>query len=269
MEKLPLDLVTAKTTYTNYPTDNSELFGYKFEIGSPIHLFNGGGNYITPFISYNFLQEKTNGDTYKVNGFDFGFRFENYSTCSAYQCDCKKGRRLSANMYDQGRSFIGYSSMGDYGFGGTKSEPGDYETDISGGSFNFEYGYYVTKGIALGAGLDWRGIAEKDDYGKTTNSALSFRPMITLNAPTKDCLENLFLQVGYGFGYDKTKTGSSETKYNTSDLHINLGFNHYFGKYLAFTPKLGAQWETFKNTDTDQKSKQSGFEFGLGCSLHF
>jgi Outer membrane protein beta-barrel domain/TonB-dependent Receptor Plug Domain len=260
---------SSKTKYTNFPTDESDLFGYKLEIGSPIHLFNGGGNYITPFISYNFLQQKDDGAKYKVNGFDFGFRFENYSPCSAYQCDCKRDRRLSKNMYEQGRSLIGYTSTGDYGFGSTKSEPGNNETDISGGSFNLEYGYYITRDIALGAGLSWSGSTEKDDFGKTTSSALSLMPMITLNAPTKDCFENFFLQAGYGFGFDKTKIGSTEYKYNTSNLCINLGFNHFFGKYLAFTPKIGHEWETFKNTDTNAKNKQSGFEFGFGCSLHF
>jgi Outer membrane protein beta-barrel domain len=260
---------SSKSTYTSFPTDKSDLFGYKLEIGSPIHLFNGGGNYITPFVSYNFLQQKDDGAKYKVNGFDFGFRFENYSPCSAYQCDCKKGRRLSANMYDQGRSFIGYTSMGDFGFGNTKSEPGNNETDVSGGSFNLEYGYYISRDIALGAGLSWDGSSEKDDFGKTTNSALSFMPMITLNAPTKDCFENFFLQGGYGFGFDKTKIGSTEYKYNTTNLCINIGFNHFLGKYLAFTPKIGYESETFKNTDTNAKNRQSGFEFGFGGSLRF
>jgi hypothetical protein len=172
-------------------------------------------------------------------------------------------------MYDQGRSFIGYTSMGDYGFGNTKSEPGNSESDISGGSFNLEYGHYIARDIALGAGLSWNGSSEKDNYSKTTSSSLSFMPMITLNAPTKNCFENFYLQAGYAFGFDKDKTGSTEYKYNTTNLCINLGFNHFFGKHIAFTPKIGYESETFKDTNTNAKNKQSGIEFGIGGSLHW
>jgi len=93
--------------------------------------------------------------------------------------------------------------------------------------------------------------------------------MFTLNEQGKDCFENLYLQAGYGFGFDKDKIGSTEYKYNTTNLSINLGFNHFFGKHIAFTPKIGYESETFKNTDTDVKNKQSGIGFGLGCSLHW
>jgi hypothetical protein len=47
-----------KTSSTSFQTSKDDLFGYKLEIGSPIHLYNDGGNYITPFINYNFLQRK-------------------------------------------------------------------------------------------------------------------------------------------------------------------------------------------------------------------
>ena len=258
-----------KTTYTNFPSNKNDLFGYRFEVGSPIHLYNDGGNYITPFIRYNHLQQKEDGVKSSLNQFSFGFQFENYSSCSGYQCDCSHGRSFSSNMYEQGKNFIGYTSKGEYGFGKSEPDPGDPKIDISGGSFNLEYGYYITRDIALGAGLKWDGSTEGDGTDKTTNSSLSFMPMITLNAPTKDCFENFFLQGGYGFGFDKTKFGSSEVKYNTTNLCINLGFNHFFGRHIAVTPKLGYESETFKNTDTDVKTKQSGFEFGFGCSLHW
>jgi hypothetical protein len=261
----------SKSSYTSGPTNKEDLFGYRFEIGSPIHLYKDGGNYFTPFIRYNHLQQKDEGVKFIDNKFSFGFQYQNYSPCSGYQCDSHKDRRLSKNMYEQGRSFIGYSSMADYGFGKSKFESGNLsqETDISGGSFNLEYGYYVTRDIALGAGLSWNGSTDDDGNNKTTDSELSFMPMITLNAPTKNCFENFYLQAGYGFGFEKTKQGSNEDKYNTSNLCINIGFNHFFGKHIAFTPKIGYEWETFKNTDTNIKNKQSGIEFGLGCSLHW
>jgi hypothetical protein len=268
--KASVGLGQDKSTYGS-SSSTTHLFGYKFEVGSPVHLFNDGGNYITPFISYNFLREKDDITTYKTNEFDFGFRFQNYSPCSAYQCDCHHNRSFSGNIYSQGRSFIGYSSMGDFGFGKAKTEYNNStsESDISGGSFNLEYGYYLSRDIAIGAGFSWNGSTQKTGSSKYSNSALSFMPMITLNAPAKSCLENLFLQGGYGFGMEKSTSGSSEDKYNTTNLCINLGFNDFIGKHIAFTPKIGYEWESFKNTDTNLKSKQSGLEFGLGGSLHW
>jgi hypothetical protein len=261
----------SKFSSTGNPTDKEDLFGYRFEVGSPIHLYNDGGNYITPFIRYNYIQQKEGSVKFSDNEFSLGFQFQNYSPCSGYQCDCNHGRRFSGNMYEQGSSFIGYTSMGDYGFGKSKFESGSFsdETDISGGSFNLEYGYFVSRDIALGAGFSWNGSSEDDGSGKTTESDFSFMPMITLHAPTKDCFENFFLQGGYGFGSEKIKTGTSEIKYNTTNLCINLGFNHFFGRHIAFTPRIGYEWETFKNTTTNIKDKQSGFEFGFGGTLYW
>jgi hypothetical protein len=262
---------TQKTSSTSFATSKDDLFGYRFEIGAPIHLFKDGGNYITPFIRYNSLKQTDDedDDEYTVNEFSLGFQFQNYSPWSAHKCDCNHGRGFSGGMYDQGRSFIGYTSMGEFGFGNTKFESGSFtdETDISGGSFNLEYGYYISKDIALGAGISWSSETEKDDAGKVSESAFSFMPMITLNAPAKNCLENLFLQGGYGFGSEKTEIGSTEYKYSTSNLNLSLGFNHFFGKHIALTPKIGYLGQTFKNKDTDVKDRQSGFQVGIGARL--
>ena len=70
-------------------------------------------------------------------------------------------------------------------------------------------------------------------------------------------------------GDEKNSSGSNDLKYNISNYCFNLGFNDFFGKHIAFTPKIGYEWETFKNTETDVKTKHSGFEFSLGGSLHF
>ena len=264
---------SGKAIYTGTPatTIKGDFFAYSLEAGSPIHFCKDGGNYITPFIRYSHRQHKENGDENSKNQFSLGFAFQNYSACSGYQCDCKKGRTLSANMYEQGRSFIGYTSMGNYGFGKVKTDFGSFsnETDISGGEFDLEYGYYVTRDIALGAGLSWSNSSEGEGPGKYTESKFSFMPMITLNAPSKDCLENLFLEAGYGFGVEKFESGSSENKFNTTNLSINFGYNLFFGKHLAFTPKIGYESETFKHTENNVKTRQSGFEFGFGCSLHW
>lgn len=256
-----------------YPTntEKEDLFGYRLEIGSPVHLFDGGGNFITPFIAYDVLERKDGGAKYTDDKFLFGFRFQNYSPCNAYSCDCHHGRSFSRGIYDQGRSFIGYSSMGDFGFGKSKYEFGNVNSDddVSGGLFNLEYSYYFIPNLAIGAGVNWDGQTTKSGGTKYTSSQLVLMPMLTANLPSDDCWNNLFLQGGYGFGYEKTTSGSNDLKYNISNYCFNLGFNDFIGKHIAFTPKIGYDWEAFKNTKTDVKTKYSGFEFSLGGSLHF
>jgi hypothetical protein len=243
-------------------------FGYKIEIGAPVHLFNDGGNYFTPFINYNYLQQKNGGEKFTDNEFSFGFMFQNYGPCNNYQCDCHHGRLFSDNMYGQGRSFIG-SSMGNFGFGKSKYNYNNssYNTDISGGMLNFEYGYYFIPNIAIGAGVSWDDQTQKT-VTKYTTSDLLFTPMLTLNLPAKNCANNLFLRGGYGFGFEKV-AASTEQKTNLTKYGFNLGFNDFFGKHIALTPKIGYGWERFKNTTTNAKVKWSGLEFSLGSSLHF
>lgn len=263
--------VGKSTIKSNSATTKDDLFGYKFEVGSPVHLFNDGGNYITPFIRYDFLQQKRSDVKFTTNSFELGFRFQNYAPCSGYSCDCHHGRSFSKAAYDQGRSFIGYSSMGDFGFGKAKTKAGNNsaENDFSGGNFNLEYGYYIIPNLALGAGLSWdyqKSESGSSDY-KTSN--LAFTPMITANLPVDNCWNNLFLQAGYGFGVEKITFGSNDQKYNLTNYGVYLGFNDFFGKHIAFTPKIGYEWATSKEGDTDIKNKWSGLEFGLGATLRF
>jgi hypothetical protein len=269
--KLSVGFGEDKFSATNTTSPKQNQFGYKLEIGSPVHLFDGGGNYVTPFISYNYLQQKNSSGKTSDNEFNFGFRFQNYSPCSAYQCDSHHDRIFSRNTYGQGRSFIGYTSWGDFGFGKSKLEYGNnnFEDDISGGALNFEYGYYFIPNLAIGAGINWNSQTTKSGNTKYTSSKFVFMPMITANLPSEKCWNNLFLQGGYGFGFEKSSSGSGDQKTNITNYCFNLGYNDFFSKHLAFTPKIGYEWESFKNTMTDVKTKFSGFEFGLGGTLHF
>jgi hypothetical protein len=263
--------VGKSTDKFNSTITKDDLLGYKFEIGSPVHLFDDGGNYITPFIGYDFLQRKSSNIKFTDNGFQLGFRFENYSPCSAYSCDCHHGRSFSRGAYDQGRSFIGYSSMGDFGFGKTKYKVGNNSTknDLSGGSLNLEYGYYIIPNLAVGAGLSWDYQKQESTGSDYKSSSLLFTPMITANLPSDNCWNNLFLQGGYGFGSEKNTVGSNDTKYNLTNYCVYLGFNDFFGKHITFTPKIGYEWETSKEENTDLKNKWSGLEFSLGGTLRF
>ena len=161
--------------------------------------------------------------------------------------------------------------MGDFGFGNSKFEYGSNEskTDISGGSLEFEYGHYIIPYLALGAEINWASQVAKQGSSKDKSSSILFTPMLTGNLPVENCWNNLFLQTGYGFGQEKTVSGFGTNKENITTFCVNLGFNDFFGKHISFTPKIGYEWETFKDPDTDIKEKWSGIEFSAGVSLHF
>lgn len=269
--KVSVGFGTDKFSATNTTSPKENQFGYKLEIGSPIHMFDDGGNYITPYIGYNYLQQKNSFGKTSDNEFSLGLKFQNYAPCGAYQCDCHHARTFSRGTYDAGRSFIGYSSWGNIDFGKSKFDYNNFnsENDIFDGSLSLEYGYYFIPNLAIGAGIDWSSQTNGSGNSKTTNSLFRLMPMITGNLPTDDCWNNLFLQAGYGFGFEKSSSGTNDQKTNITNYGVYVGFNDYFGKHLAFTPKIGYDWETFKNPTTDVKSKFSGFELGLGCSLHF
>jgi hypothetical protein len=269
--KLSVGFGEDKFSATNTTSPKHNQFGYKFEVGSPIHMFDGGGNYITPFIGYNYIQQKNSSGKTSDNEFNFGFRFQNYSPCDAYECDSHHDRIFSRNSYNTGRSFIGYTSWGDFGFGKSKFEYGNtsFEDDISSGALNFEYGYYFIPNLAIGAGVNLNSQSTKSGSTKYTSSQFVFMPMVTANLPVDNCLNNLFLQGGYGFGSEKNSSGSGDQKTNITNYCFNLGYNDYFSKHIALTPKIGYEWEIFKNTSTNIKTKFSGLEFGLGCSMHF
>lgn len=259
-----------KTEYGG-STQKENLFGYKIEVGAPLHMFGDGGNYLTPYLSYDFQQEKFNSTTTKDNEFTFGLKFQNYSPCSGYTCDMHSGCMQSRTAYQQGRSYIGYTTMGEFGFGTSKY---DYNgttstTDLSGGQLELEYGYYLLNYIAIGAEFNWVSQTSKVTGTKYTNSALIFTPMVTLNMPVQNCWSNLFLQGGYGFGQDKSTSNSSSSKENLSAYGFGLGYNDFFGKHIAFTPKIGYFWETIKDPSTNTEEKWKSFEWSMGVTLHF
>jgi hypothetical protein len=93
--------------------------------------------------------------------------------------------------------------------------------------------------------------------------------MITINAPSKNCLRNLFLEGGYGFGTEKFTSGSTTNKDKLTSFCVNLGYNDFFSNHLSFTPKIGYEWRTFKDDNTNIKTKEHGLEIGLGVGIHW
>ncbi len=252
-------------------SNESDLFGYKVEVGSPVHLFNGGGNYFTPFIDYRYVREKDNSGTTANHTFGLGFRLENYSSCSSYQCDCHHGRGFSKNIYDRGRNFIGYSTMGHFNFGNSTYtfNNSKSKTDVSDGLLELQYGHYIIPDLAIGAGFSWNTQTNKSGSSKSSHTELLFTPLITANLPIKNCWNNLFVQGGYGFGSEKFSSGSFDQKNNQSQVCVNLGYNFLVTDHLSVTPMAGYDWDKSKNTTTDATTKSSGPDIKLGAALWF
>ena len=68
---------SAKSSYTGVfaNTIKADLFAYSFEVGTPIHLYPDGGNYITPFVRYGHLQQKEGGQKKFHQSIFTGFQF--------------------------------------------------------------------------------------------------------------------------------------------------------------------------------------------------
>jgi hypothetical protein len=129
--------------------------------------------------------------------------------------------------------------------------------------------------LAIGAGLHLGTRVEdpKNSNNKYTRSSWEIMPMITVNLPMSGGWNNTFLQLGAGFGSAKVKTESGSTtteqKDKTSSYCLWLGYNDFFAKNLAFTPMVGYQWVTDKDSDSGVKQKHRGFDFEMGVRYFF
>ena len=276
--KLSVGLGGEHTSYkagsvSSSSTDN--LFGYKIAIGAPIRLFNKGPIYLTPQLSYDYCHTSFDGGSEKDNGLRFGLSFEAYMGCSDHMCDSHHGFSLSKNIYQPGTGFIDFTSRGRFGFGTEKTtySGSTQQENYSSESVKFGYSYYVLRNIAIGGSLELGGSSQKDKNSnyKVTGSDWMITPMVTLNLPVDNGWNNSFLQAGVGFGSEKTTvnsgSSSSSDKTNIFKYYALVGYNNFFGKRLAFTPRIGYEWNTYKDTDTGIKQKGNGIEIEMGVRL--
>jgi hypothetical protein len=267
---------------TSSPPVSNGLFGYKIEAGLPIHLFPNSPVYLTPQIGFDHLHTSFPDGKEADNHFRIGLALETYMGCGDYESDCHHGFSLSRAMYQPGRSFFDFTTRAGLGFGSEKTT----ENGVTGGTvdvfddcFDICYGYYPVRNIAIGADFGIGGNSQNygsEDY-KTSTDHWQIGPMVQFNLPVDNGWNNTFLKLDLGFGgenstttYTGTGSGtSSSTKYDLFNFGAMLGYNDFFTKNLAFTPKIGYRWGSEKNTDTDIKEHLSGPAIEFGVRLFF
>lgn len=278
--KLSVGVGGEHTSYTSGNTSGSSsdnLFGFKVAVGAPIRLFDRGPIYLTPQFGYDYCHTSFSGGSEKDNGFRLGLSLEAYMGCPDFMCDGHHGFALSKGIYQPGLSFIDFSTRGHFGFGTDKTS---YDASSSTSQQNYTneslkigYDYYILHNIAIGGSLELGGSSQKDKNSgyKTTSGNWMVTPMVTFNLPADNGWNNAFLMAGVGFGSEKTTLHSGNTsssdKTNIFNYYALIGYNDFFAKRLAFTPKIGYEWNTFKDVGSGIKEKSNGIEIELGVRL--
>ncbi|MDP4264253.1 MAG: hypothetical protein Q8941_17115 [Bacteroidota bacterium] len=271
---------TISKTSTLTTTDKADIFGIKGTIGFPLQLPGGNNTYLTPKISYRYLNYKYDNSKENDNRFLVGVHLESYLRCGEMACDHRNGFGLSSHLYHSGTSYLGYTSQGAFSFGKTETTYTGTTTSTqkdknTRGNLEFEYVYYLNNFLGIGAGVGLTDMVQKSDAGdfKYTQTGLSFSPKLVIHPFQEKGINNLFLQLEGGFGSQKTEYNvsgnSTTTKYSTTDFGAYIGYNNLIAEKLSFTPLIGYDWETNKNKQTDIKEKYDRFYFGVGFKKFF
>lgn len=115
-----MDKQITETPTTTFK-DKSHNFCYGLTVGAPIRLVNSNV-FLNPTLTYE--REKINFDDGEetANNIKFGLHLVSFMDCDEYTCDSKSKYTVSKDRYQQGRSFIDYTSKLRYEFGGYNSE---------------------------------------------------------------------------------------------------------------------------------------------------
>ncbi len=271
-----------KYSYLNISNkDKTNLFGFKGQVGFPIRIENKGAVFLTPMVSYEYTKSNFDQGSETDNNFGVGLRLESYLFCRQLSCNAHKGYRLSEHMYDQGRSFLGLTTVGGLGFGNLKTmyDNNNYPTEkekYSQANLSAEYMYYVVKNFSLGLDLSFSSTVNKNtaaDY-KYTYTGANITPMFELYLPVKDLtLNNISINAGYGFGWQRSENKSGNntntSKSSSTNFCAGIGYNFFFYKKLSLSPRFEYEWLTYKDKDSDQKQKYDGPAFSVGVRKFF
>ncbi len=266
-------------TSGNSTTTKYNLFNEKAEIGVLIRPYESSQWFIDPYISYRNQTTNFDGGKETESRFQVGLRLETFLGCDEFTCGMRNGYG-SPNRYQQGTSFIGFISEGNFGFGQIKTSYSGTgysasEIDFTKESLGFEYNIYVLHNLAVGAEFQIGGEVQKDkgSDNKVTTSDWSINPGIELNLPVQNGLNNMFLKGGitFGSGMNGTSNGtsSSSLKTNIFNYCVGVGYNDFFTNRLSLTPIIEYDWNTNKDTDTNLKLKTKGLDFGLRVRAFF
>jgi hypothetical protein len=263
----------------NSTTTKYNLFNEKAEIGVLIRPYETSQWFIDPYISYRNQTTNFDGGKETESRFQVGLRMEAFLGCDEFTCGMRRGNGFP-NRYQQGTSFMGFISEGNFGLGQIKtsySGTGNSasEIDFTKESFGLEYNIYAIHNVAIGAEFKIGGEVQKDKGtdNKVTTSEWSINPGIELNLPVQNALNNMFIKGGITFGSQKngSSNGTSSSSFQTNifEYCVGLGYNDFFSNRLSFTPIVEYNWNTNKFTDTSLKLRTRGFDFGMRIRAFF
>jgi hypothetical protein len=263
----------------NSTSFKDNLFDYKLTVGAPFRVFGTAPIYLTPQVSWDHLSTSFDGGKEIRSGLRVGLDFETYLGRNDFYCDHSHGFNLSKNIYEPGTSFLEFSTGGQFAFGTLKTtysgSGSEQQENYSNECLDFCYGNYILPYFAVGAGFRFGGteLKDKESDDKTTTGKWMFSPMVVLNAPVDNGWNNSFLQFKVGFGAE-TNTSSGGTNSSTEKNNIfgysgMFGYNDLVARKVAITAKIGYEWNSFKNTDTDTKQKSNGPAFEMGTKFIF
>ncbi|HWY35241.1 MAG TPA: hypothetical protein VNX68_11385 [Nitrosopumilaceae archaeon] len=266
-------------TSGNSTTTKYNLFNEKGEIGALLRPYETSQWFLNPYVSYRNQTTSFDGGKETESRFQVGLRLEAMLGCDEFTCGMRHGTGFP-NRYQQGTSFIGFISEGNFGFGQIKTSysgtsNSSSEIDFTKHSLGFEYNIYAFHNLAIGAEFQIGGEVQKDKGtdNKVTTSDWSINPGIELNLPVRNGLNDMFLKGGVTFGSGKNGTSngtnSSSQQTNVFNYCVGLGYNDFFTNRLSFTPIVEYNWNTNKYTDTDLKYKTRGVDFGMRIRAFF
>lgn len=276
---LGVDRYVMKEPGEDNTTSSETVFGADITAGFPLEVANSF--YITPNLGYKYRSVADDNISQKQSGMFLGVDLEFYFPCGDFFCDIENEFSSPSPRYQQGTAVIGSKAYGMFKFGSDKEIYDDngeeFEDKENFTKFRLMGNgyYYVLNNFAVGAGIEWltNNYTQKDSDYKDKNSGILFMPMVMLNAPTQNAAQNLFLEFGYGFGSQKSKTeyggDTDEVKEGLSKFAIGIGYNYFITPKTALTPFV--QWEqlTEKDKDTDIKTVYRGINAGISWNVFF
>ncbi len=262
--------------------DHNNLTGLRGQVGLPIRLGDNSPAFFTPELSYGSTRYHADGYTETDNSFGLGLRLESYLFCRQVSCGCRNGQSLAKNMYEQGNSYLGISTMGGVQIGNTKTKFDDSniptdKDDYNNVNLSAEYMYYVAKNFNIGASLSYGGSVNKDkaSNNKFTTAQYSIAPMLEYNLPFTNLSLNSFyvrgsIELGGATFKSKINNGNTNTdKFTITGPSLGLGYNWFFSDKLALSLNYQYEWYTIKNKDTDEKQKENGSDIVVGIRKFF
>ena len=265
-------------TASNTTEDKIDFWNFQIIAGLDILSCRTNQVYINPFVGWEH-SVKNYGDAEEDRGnFLVGVKLRSSLFWDDYHCDGNSDCPVSKNMYDRGRSFIGYTTNGLFNFGNfdyTSNNGSGIEGKTNEGHLRIDYNYFFIKNISLGLTASYQYQANKlDDIDFEHNShSFMIGPKITAHVPVNNCWRNLFGEVGAGFGSskDETKSGLQNYTYENSRSSYwgGVGYDFVFSPSLSFTPIAEYVSCTDKEKDNDHESKTSGLNVRMGFRYMF